>query len=461
MKTDSEATNTLTFPNEAIVGSLGSLARELANARRSRKNSFFACALTVVGAMCSRDLTINLGIEVDPRLYTVLLGSSYDVKKSTAMKKTVQFFETLGSNRMPRIVYGVGSAEGLARYLSEHGKVLLAYEELRVFVDKTKVQSSVLLPLTASLYEQHRWENATKHGEHDLLIDDGHLSILGCCTTDTYEQMWTSGAVAIGFPNRLFVVGADRKPKVAWPQLPDEGRLSMIRSELMQQLSKLPLRLEITGEAKRLWEDLYHALPSGEHEKRLDTLGFRLLALIALTTNKTAIDSETVATVRLILDYELKMRELTDPIDADTLIATLEEKIRRVLARKGRMTKRDLKKAVNAHRTGLWAFDQAVRNLLNQNEIPASWNPCRHFCRHPSRRAQVPPCHEVAPNRPNEYIDIYLIFKDSLTIAQICFAAIGMAGSHMLTAIVTTLRWPPVSPLIADMTWHLSPRCGV
>jgi hypothetical protein len=104
--------------------------------------------------------------------------------------------------------------------------------------------------------------------------------------------MWTSEAVAIGFPNRLFVVGADKKGKVAWPQPPDPCRLASIRSELLQQLSRLPLTLEITAEGKEAWEQLYLGLPSSEHVKRIDTLGFRLLALIALTTGKTAIDSE-------------------------------------------------------------------------------------------------------------------------------------------------------------------------
>jgi hypothetical protein len=222
---DSRDPTAFSFPPQAIVGSLGNLARELASGTEVPEEFIFACGLTVLGAMCSGELTISLGVEVDPRLYTVLLGSSYDVKKSTAMKKTIEFFQSLGSSRMPRIMYGVGSAEGLARYLSDYGKVLLAYDELRAFVDKTKVQTSVLLPLTASLYEQHRWENATKEPDHDLVIVNGRLSILGCCTTDTYEQMWTSEAVSIGFPNRLFVVGADRKNKVAWPEPPDPTAL--------------------------------------------------------------------------------------------------------------------------------------------------------------------------------------------------------------------------------------------
>jgi hypothetical protein len=319
--------------------------------------------------MCSGELEVRMGIEIDPRLYTVLLGASYDVKKSTAMKKSIAFFDSLGSTRMPHIMSGVGSAEGMARKLSEHKKVLIAYDELRAFVDKTKVQSSVLLPLTASLYEQHDWQNATKNPEQDVIVKDGRLSLLGCCTTDTFEQMWTSEAVSIGFPNRLFVIGAERKCKVPWPAVPNEQRLAAIRTELLQQLSRLPMTLEVSEDAKKEWGQLYLGMPSSEHVKRLDTLGFRLLALIALTTSKTAIDIETVTTVRLILDYELKMRELTDPIDADNTIAKLENKIRRVLSAKGPQKTRDLKKAVNAHRTGLWAFEQALKQIRSAGEV--------------------------------------------------------------------------------------------
>jgi hypothetical protein len=251
------------------------------------------------------------------------------------------------------------------------------------------VQTSVLLPMVASLYEQHHWESATKDPQHDVSVRDARLSMLGCCTTDTYEQMWTSEAVAIGFPNRLFVVGADRKPKVAWPQSPDADKVASIRGELLSQLGRLPLRLEIEEKARAAWDLLYHGLPSSEYVKRLDTLGFRMLALIAFITNKTAIDAETVQTVHLMLNYELRIRELTDPIDADNVIAKLEEKIRRVLSVKGPLKPRDLKKAVNAHRVGIWAFEKAASNLRAAGEVSLSGGglyqlveeDCRQICR--------------------------------------------------------------------------------
>ena len=52
-----------------------------------------------------------------------------------------------------------------------------------------------------------------------------------------------------------------------------------------------------------------------------------------------------------------------------SVIAKLEEKIRRTLAHKGPLKARDLKKAVNANRTGLWAFDRAIQNLSAAQEV--------------------------------------------------------------------------------------------
>src|SRR5208337_816345 len=142
-------------------------------------------------------------------------------------------------------------------------------------------------------------DNPTKQGH--ISLRDAHLSLLGCCTEDTYERMWSREAVAIGFPNRLFVVWADRKPKVAWPQPPDPAKLTEIRERIAAQLAQLPLTLDIEPDAKELWESWYTGLPPSEHSKRLDTIGFRLMALLALTTDKKCVDLETVILVMDVL----------------------------------------------------------------------------------------------------------------------------------------------------------------
>jgi hypothetical protein len=366
------SSTSLAFPSHSIVGSIGELARLFARGTEVPEEFYFASGLTLLGSACATELTLNTGMEVEPRLYTVLLGQSYEAKKSTAVKRMVRFFQEMWSAcGGPEVAWGVGSAEGLARELSAKSKLVLAYDELSSFIDKSRVQSSVLLPMVTSLFEAHNWDNATKDAKVSVSIRDAHLSLLGCCTTDTYSRMWTPEAIAIGFPNRLLVVGADRKRKVAWPEAPVDAELATIRARIHAQANKKSLKFDISSSAKARWTDWYDNIPPSEHARRLDTIGFRLMPLIALTTDKNEVDLETVETVVAILDYELDLRRLTDPIDADNVIAKLEEKIRRHLDG-GPLKKRDLQRRVHANRCGIWAFTAAIKNLTADDAVEAS-----------------------------------------------------------------------------------------
>jgi len=170
-------------------------------------------------------------------------------------------------------------------------------------------------------------------------------------------------------PNRLFVVDADAKPKRAWPEPPDAAKLDTIRQRIQQQLARLPLTLDVRPDARARWQQWYNDLPASEHAKRLDTIGFRLMPILALTTDKDCVDLDVMERVIDILNYELRLRVLTDPIDADSQIAKLEERIRRALSAKGPLTKRELQQDVHAHRDGLWAFNAALSNLEENDEI--------------------------------------------------------------------------------------------
>jgi hypothetical protein len=181
--------------------------------------------------------------------------------------------------------------------------------------------------------------------------------------------MWSSGAIALGFPNRLFVINADAKPKVAWPKPPDEAEIERVRERLKVQLKRLPLAFDITSEARRHWAHWYETLPDSEHKKRLDTIGFRLMSVLALTNDKDEVDLAIAEMVIAILDYELRVRILTDPIDADNAIARMEESIRRQLKQRGPRKKRDLQNDTNARRQGLWVFERALQNLQISGEV--------------------------------------------------------------------------------------------
>src|SRR5215471_5477703 len=156
----------LDFPQSAMVGSLGDFARRMAVGTEVPEEFYFASALTLMGSATVGRLRIEAAIECEPRLYTVLLGASATVKKSTAMRRTCEFFERVWTKATllapPEAEWGTGSAEGLARRLKEsQGGVILLYDEMQSFIQKSQVRSSVLLPMVASLYEQTRWHNAT------------------------------------------------------------------------------------------------------------------------------------------------------------------------------------------------------------------------------------------------------------------------------------------------------------
>jgi hypothetical protein len=252
--------------------------------------------------------------------------------------------------------------------------VVLAYDELSAFVSKAGIEGATLAQALASLFEQDRWDNATRHAAQSIEVRDAHLSLVGCCTLQTWEKMWTPQLIAIGLSNRFLLVGADRKPKVAWPDPPNENDLAAIRERIDAQCYRLPLNVGITTEAKRAWGEWYDSLSSSEHTKRLETIGFRLLPLIALTTDKDVVDLVTVEVVSTIMDYELRLRMLTDPIDADNAIARMEEKIRRTLESKGPMTLRELRRATHADRAGVWAFQKALDNVGHAGDVNQTGN---------------------------------------------------------------------------------------
>jgi len=358
---------------DTITGSIGDLARLLSEGTEVPEEFYFIAAMAMFGAACSPKLTVDVGVDVDTRFYTVLLGDSYSVKKSTAMNRTIEAFSGLSAS-MPRVIHGVGSAEGLARELVDSPRLVLAHDELRSFLDKTKVQSSVLLPMATSLFESHDWDNPTKDREKCVRVKDAHLSLIGCCTTETYQHMWSPEAIAIGFPNRLLLVNAEAKPKVAWPKRPDNQALNEILAHIQRQLARLALNYEIAPAARKAWEGWYQSLPQSEHVKRLDTIGLRLLPLLALSNDKNDIDLETVRVVCGILGYELKLRILADPIDADSTIAKLEEAIRRTLRVKGPLSNRSLRRSIHADRAGVWAYDRARTNLLVIKDIAQTSN---------------------------------------------------------------------------------------
>ena len=92
------------------------------------------------------------------------------------------------------------------------------------------------------------------------------------------------------------------------------------------------------------------------------------MQLLAINEQKSIIDEDILDKVMKLSDWQLAVRKRFDPVDADSQMARMEEKIRRVLDG-GSKSKRELRRAVHADRAGIWIFETALTNLLKSEEI--------------------------------------------------------------------------------------------
>lgn len=122
--------NDLKFPESVMTGVAGDFANLYSSYLESPKEFFFMAFLTCEGTLLANQLTLDSEITPQPRLYTVLLGESADDRKSTAIKKTVDFFREFYEERFT-VCSGVGSAEGLQQILkkTEDAGLLLCFDE--------------------------------------------------------------------------------------------------------------------------------------------------------------------------------------------------------------------------------------------------------------------------------------------------------------------------------------------
>jgi hypothetical protein len=202
---------------------------------------------------------------------------------------------------------------------------------------------------------------------------------LAASTIETYQQIIDSAFIAIGFPNRVFLVPGNAERRFSIPKsIPEEAKRA-IKDELLTIVgiaSEEKLELEITSRGQDLYHKWYMGLEKSIHAKRLDVYALRYMSLLSINEMKFKVDEDIVMKVIQLMDWQLQIRKLYDPIDSDTKIANIEERIRRAL-QTGPKSERDLKRTINASRSGVWIYEQARNNLRRAKEIEfheEKWN---------------------------------------------------------------------------------------
>jgi hypothetical protein len=356
----------LAFPSDLMTGIAGDFARLYSHHLESPPQFFFFSFLTCLGSIISDRVTLECELKPQPRLYVLILGQSADDRKSTAIGKTIEFFRSVVPNFA--ICSGLGSAEGLSNVISKHTRVLVCLDEFKSFVSKCGIDSSVLLPCFTSLFEMNSYENNTKKGR--FIIENGFISLLAASTIETYQRTWSPDFMNIGFNNRLFLVVGSATRRFPFPQMIPAEQKTTLHLRLRTLLDTIDTRkvLPITQDALDAYSEWYQNIEPSIHTRRLDTYALRLMTLLAVNDSKWTIDQETVAKSIHLCNWQLLVRQLNDPINADNKIAKIEETIRRH-TKKGPKSERDLKRAAHVEYEGLHYYKYAKDNLLREGEI--------------------------------------------------------------------------------------------
>lgn len=376
------------FPSWVMSGSAGEFARIYGSHFESPDHFFYFSYLTIFGLLVSDSLPdlVKSGIPAQPRFYTVLLGTSADARKSTAINETVEHFKAMECFEHPKageggtkmvLCEGSASGEALARLLDAHGKVLLVYDELKAFTAKANIQHASLLPITNTLFENNNAANEKADVRKSVVVEEGYLALLAACTTDTYIDIFTPKYIDIGFNNRLFIVPGDSNKRISFPESPPGEEKQYLhyelwsRLEFLGELQREETRLAFDKDAREKWDEYYKILRNRHsvHTKRIDQYGLRLMPLLALNDLKSSIDLITVKKVIALLEWQYKVRQLYDPIQCNDKVAKMEEKIRRQLRKQKEWKRGKLQRAVNYSRDGLWVWKCARDNLVLNFEM--------------------------------------------------------------------------------------------
>jgi hypothetical protein len=360
------------WPETVMTGAAGQFAKTYGKYLETPEAFLFMGYLTFLGHIISGKVTLKSEIAPQPRLYTVLLGESADTRKSTAINKCHDFFRE-AVEREVNPICGVGSAEGLAKGLERQKRVILILDELQSLVQKCQIDGSALLTCVSTLFEKDFYQNETSRGS--VLVDGGQLSILAASTLDTYETMFKSQFLNIGFNNRLFVVIGNGRRRFAIPKrIPDVERRPLLNrlQEVLGFVNDLAhtgcFALPIDPHAEAIFEQWYHMAQGSIFSKRLDTYGHRLMVLMAANAMEDRVTPEVADQTVTLLRYQLSARQQADPIKADNQVARIEEKIRRLVGA-GPIRKRSLEQRGHKGRVGSYLWKVAIRNLENDGEI--------------------------------------------------------------------------------------------
>lgn len=223
------------------------------------------CGIAIVAACLRRVVWADIGFEIYPNLYIVLVGPAGKCRKTvainTATKLTTKLQDVkLSADAITReaLIRAIKDSQAMLTLVHggvyTHSSLTVISKELSVFLG---TGNHDLLSLLTDLYDcAERWEYRTKGSGIDTIYG-AWLNILGASTPAWLVGSMPLTAIGGGFTSRvIFVVEDNVRHKNAFPRLDKNLRKSLAND--LETISMIRGEMKLTPTAIKMFEEWYN-----------------------------------------------------------------------------------------------------------------------------------------------------------------------------------------------------------
>lgn len=274
--------NPLAFPPNIVTGAAADYADRLSAISEAPWHFYAMSYLACLGHVLDGVVTASSLLHPRTGGYWLFLGQTGVSRKSFASGFTVDILKEAFPTM--NIMDGLNSGEGLITHLKKHPRTILYQDEFLHLITKTKQKGNTICTVLTSLWERTSAQIATTQVQHR--VTDAYLTMIGCCTLDTYSDCWTGELLDIGLANRMFILPGHPIKSVAIPPPLSEDDRANIMAGIEDTVDRATFVSEypVSPEAAEWYEDWYHHRydRSSPHSVRIDAYAIKFMLLFSI-----------------------------------------------------------------------------------------------------------------------------------------------------------------------------------
>lgn len=355
----------------------------------------FFCAL--IGRHAYQHIGDN---QIHCRPFFLLVGKSSKARKGTAeglprrvFKCVDEILKQKNPDHLPLQIHGGGlsSGEGIAyaiRDASLEGKtvdsgvtdkrLLVIESEFANVLANCKRESSTLSAVLRNVFDGHNLSPLTKNNRTSATKP--HVVVIGHITNHELIQKISSVEISNGLLNRFLICLIARERFVPLPSRTDENVIYQLATKIADIIEFIAIQarnnadgmeINLTDQATVYWKKCYLKLSAdipgntGALLARAEVYTLMLAMIFALLDKKTSIDSDHIEAALCWIDFVGDSVRYLFQNGNEAHLEGIAQEILRQLQEQGQMTRTEINKAFNGHKSAE-EIKQALEHLLYQ-----------------------------------------------------------------------------------------------